>query len=52
MVRYQPSKTQIGEILSAVQRAGLEIADLTTLESDLEDAFLELTRASRDEARP
>jgi ABC-2 type transport system ATP-binding protein len=52
LVRYQPSKTQIGEILSAVQRAGLEISDLTTLESDLEDAFLELTRATRDEARP
>jgi ABC-2 type transport system ATP-binding protein len=52
LVRYQPSKTQIGEILSAVQRAGLEIADLTTLESDLEDAFLELTRGTRDDMRP
>jgi ABC-2 type transport system ATP-binding protein len=52
LVRYQPSRTQIGEILNAVQRAGLEISDLTTLESDLEDAFLALTRASRDEARP
>jgi len=52
LVRYQPSRTQIGEILGAVQRAGLEISDLTTLESDLEDAFLELTRASRDDARP
>ena len=52
LVRYQPSHTQIGEILGAVQRAGLEISDLSTLEADLEDAFIELTRASRDEARP
>jgi len=52
LVRYQPSKTQIGEILSAVQRAGLEIADLTTLETDLEDIFLELTRGTRSELQP
>jgi ABC-2 type transport system ATP-binding protein len=52
LVRYQPSRTQIGEILGAVQRAGLEIADLTTLETDLEDIFLELTRGTRSEVRP
>ncbi|MEX2299138.1 MAG: ABC transporter ATP-binding protein [Dongiaceae bacterium] len=52
LVRYQPSKTQIAEILGAVQRAGLEIADLTTLETDLEDIFLELTRGTRSELRP
>src|SRR5215813_7341661 len=43
-LRYQPSRTRIGEILSAVQAAGLTIVDLTTLEADLEDIFLQLTR--------
>ena len=32
------------DILAAVRRAGIQIADLTTHESDLEDLFLELTR--------
>jgi len=48
MLRYQPSRTRIGEILAAVQAAGLNILDLTTLEADLEDIFLQLTR--RDSA--
>jgi ABC-2 type transport system ATP-binding protein len=45
VVRYQPSRTRVAEILSAVQEAGLEIVDLSTLEADLEDLFLQLTRA-------
>jgi ABC-2 type transport system ATP-binding protein len=44
MLRYQPSRTRIGEILAAVQATGLNIADMTTLEADLEDIFLQLTR--------
>jgi ABC-2 type transport system ATP-binding protein len=44
VVRYQPSGTRVAEILAAVQAAGLEIADLSTLEADLEDIFLQLTR--------
>jgi len=48
VLRYQPSRTRIGEILAAVQTAGLNILDLTTLEADLEDIFLQLTR--RDSA--
>ncbi len=42
-IRYQPSRTQIAEILAAVQAAGLTILDMTTEESDLEDIFLALT---------
>ena len=42
--RYQPSRTRIREILDAVRGAGYTIADLTTVESDLEDIFLELVR--------
>ena len=41
---YRPSRTQAGEILAAVQRAGLAIADISTRESDLEDIFVTLTR--------
>jgi len=48
MLRYQPSRTRIGEILAAVQAAGITIVDMTTLEADLEDIFLQLTR--RDSA--
>ncbi len=45
VVRYQPSRVRVAEILAAVQAAGLEIVDLSTLEADLEDIFLQLTRA-------
>ena len=41
---YKPSKSAIGAALTAVQSAGLTIADLSTEETDLEDIFLQLTR--------
>jgi ABC-2 type transport system ATP-binding protein len=44
LLRYKPSQTRMGEILAAVQMAGLNIADMTTMEADLEDIFLQLTR--------
>src|SRR5215813_8359789 len=44
LLRYQPSRTRIGEILAAVQATGLNIVDMSTLEADLEDIFLQLTR--------
>ena len=44
-IRYAPSKTAVGEVLGAIQAAGLTIADLTTEESDLEEVFLALTAA-------
>ncbi len=34
-----------GEVLAAVQAEGLGIVDVTTREADLEDVFLNLTRA-------
>jgi ABC-2 type transport system ATP-binding protein len=43
-IGYRPSATNVLHIVAAAQAAGLEIADLTTEESDLEDAFLALTR--------
>lgn len=45
VVRYQPSRTRIGDVLGAVGEAGLVIQDLSTVESDLEDLFLQLTRS-------
>jgi ABC-2 type transport system ATP-binding protein len=42
-VSYQPSTTPVAQILAALQDAGLEIADLSTVETDLEDIFLQLT---------
>ena len=50
-VRYQPSRARVAEILAAVQAAGLEIVDLSTLEADLEDIFLQLTRGDRPAER-
>lgn len=50
LIRYRPSETQIGEIITAISAAGLVIADLTTEETSLEDIFLDLTRAARETA--
>ncbi|HYE53002.1 MAG TPA: ABC transporter ATP-binding protein [Azospirillaceae bacterium] len=45
VVRFTPSQTKVGEILAAIIGAGVTIVDLSTVESDLEDLFLELTRS-------
>lgn len=42
-VPYQPSKAQVAEILEKLSGAGVGVKDLSTVESDLEDVFLELT---------
>ncbi|WP_425410675.1 ABC transporter ATP-binding protein [Hyphococcus sp.] len=42
-IPYQPSKTQVAEILERLYAAGVSVKDLSTVESDLEDVFLELT---------
>jgi ABC-2 type transport system ATP-binding protein len=41
--RYRPSRTALGDLLAALQRAGLTILDLATDEADLQDIFLQLT---------
>jgi ABC-2 type transport system ATP-binding protein len=45
VLRYRPSEISIAEVLDAVARAGLEMSDMSTHEPDLEDLFLEITRA-------
>jgi len=47
---YPPSKTNSGEILAAVQAAGLTITELDTREAELEDIFISLTSAPNDSA--
>ncbi len=44
--RYSPADQAVGEIIDAVQQAGYQIADVSTDESDLEDVFLQITRAA------
>jgi ABC-2 type transport system ATP-binding protein len=47
---YRPSESPVPEVLRAVARAGLSVVDMTTDETDLEDLFLQLTRAEPDAA--
>lgn len=42
-IPYKPSKAQVAEILERLSSAGVGVKDLSTVESDLEDVFLELT---------
>jgi ABC-2 type transport system ATP-binding protein len=43
VVRYRPSRVQVGAVLDAVRASGLAITDLATREADLEELFLRLT---------
>ncbi|MEE8271060.1 MAG: ABC transporter ATP-binding protein [Alphaproteobacteria bacterium] len=45
-VRYQPSATRLGDLLNVMDRCGVQITDLTTEETDLEDIFLQITRGA------
>ena len=44
-ITYSKDKVNAGEVLAALQAAGLGIVDVSTHEADLEDVFLNLTRA-------
>ena len=44
-IRYAPKETQAGQLIEIIQKSGYGIADVKTQESDLEDVFLQLTRA-------
>ncbi|MDO6414674.1 ABC transporter ATP-binding protein [Sphingomonas sp. BIUV-7] len=43
-ITYSKDKVNAGEVLAALQDAGLGIVDVSTHEADLEDIFLNLTR--------
>jgi ABC-2 type transport system ATP-binding protein len=42
-IQYNPIEIGVMEILDRVQKSGIEIVDISTEESDLEDVFLQLT---------
>ncbi|MBY0423048.1 MAG: hypothetical protein K2Q06_12150, partial [Parvularculaceae bacterium] len=42
-IPYRPSQAQVGAILARLTAAGVEVKDLSTVEADLEDVFLNLT---------
>lgn len=46
VITYSKDKVNAGEVLASLQSAGLGIVDVSTREADLEDVFLNLTRAS------
>lgn len=45
VIHFSPSSITVGEILNKVSETDIEIADLKTKESDLEDIFLQLTKS-------
>jgi ABC-2 type transport system ATP-binding protein len=45
-IPYHPSKAQVSDILERLSTAGVKVKDLSTVEADLEDVFLELTYRS------
>ncbi|HTI31351.1 MAG TPA: ABC transporter ATP-binding protein [Sphingomonas sp.] len=45
-ITYRKDRANAGEVLAAVTGAGLAIVDVSTKEPDLEDVFLNLTRAN------
>jgi ABC-2 type transport system ATP-binding protein len=45
-ITYRKDQVNAGEVLAALQRDGFGIVDVSTREADLEDVFLNLTRAS------
>jgi len=42
-IPYRPSRAQVSDILERLSAAGVKVKDLSTVEADLEDVFLELT---------
>lgn len=43
---YKPAETPAGAVIERVQAAGLTVTDITTVQSDLEDIFIQLTQAA------
>lgn len=46
VITYRPSDTDVGSIITAIQKTDYSIVDISTEQSNLEDIFLQLTRAS------
>jgi len=48
VIHFSPSVITVGQILNEVAKTSIEIADLRTEESDLEDIFLQLTKSEKE----
>ncbi len=46
VVTYRPSDVEVGAMIDAIKKAKFGITDISTDQSDLEDVFLQLTRAA------
>lgn len=46
LLRYSPTDQCVGEIIDIIKKSGHVICDISTDESDLEDIFLQITRAA------
>lgn len=46
-IPYRPSEARVGAILERLAAAGIAVKDLSTVEADLEDVFLDLTYRRR-----
>lgn len=49
-ISYRKDRVNAGEVLAALGREGIGVVDVSTREADLEDVFLNLTRAPADAA--
>ncbi|RFB05463.1 ABC transporter ATP-binding protein [Parvularcula marina] len=45
-IDYTPSTTRVADILAALSQSGISVKDLSTVEADLEDVFMEMTYGS------
>lgn len=48
VINFSPSVITVGQILQKISQTDIEIADLKTEESDLEDIFLQLTKSKQE----
>lgn len=53
-ISFEPSRTSAETLLEKIRAAGIRVRDISTVEADLEDIFLQLTyrRAGRTETAP
>ena len=45
-ITYKPSSTRVADILSGISSAGISVKDISTVEADLEDVFMQMTYGS------
>lgn len=48
LIRFPPSRRQIGALLDTVKTAGYDIVDMSTRDTDLEEIFVALTSGTED----